>query len=523
MAAPVNALEAVQMVNRLYTRLNARRSAVEEQNEYYLGKQPLRFATKEWADANAKRYEGFSDNWCRPVADAMNERIRHTGLRLRRPDLTPGERGSAFEVGRPKPSPEQVLFNEWWDLNELDTQSSQGFLSSINTARSFVLVWGTRADESEPIVTWERSDQCEIEYSWENRRERVAALKSWADEKLEYATLYTATEVWKFERDRVQAQDRRASQADQGIIRSAAEGGWRARQILGEIWPLRNPMGRVPMVEIPNRPLLGGNPLSEISGTMGLQDAANLLWGYLFHAADYASMDARVIFGPQPKIPILDDNGQKIGEREVRIEDVGGKRLILISDPNGKIDSFSAASLDGFTDVIEVIVGHIASQTRTPPTYLVSKTGMSNVNGEGLKAAEIGLVKKVSEFHLFASPEIREVYVLMALAAGRADMARAARLAKVGWANPEIRSEAQLADALLKKKQLGYPLEYLLELDGIEDSDIYRVLAMVEQERADTQVEVDLRDWQDPQPEGGDGDEYADAAGRGRPVPSAAQ
>lgn len=152
MAAPANALEAVQMVNRLYLRLDARRATVEEQSDYYLGKQPLRFATKEWADANAERYKGFSDNWCRPVADAMNERVRHTGLRLRRTDLAPGERPQAFEIGRPKPSPEQVQFNDWWDLNELDTQSSQGFLASINTARSFVLVWGTRADESESVT-----------------------------------------------------------------------------------------------------------------------------------------------------------------------------------------------------------------------------------------------------------------------------------------------------------------------------------------------------------------------------------
>jgi hypothetical protein len=74
------------------------------------------------------------------------------------------------------------------------------------------------------------------------------------------------------------------------------------------------------------------------------------------------------------------------------------------------------------------------------------------------------------------------VYSLVALVLGDASLAQAARVATITWANPEIRSEAQLADALLKKKQLGYPLEYLMEIDGLDPTDIERVLAMREKE-----------------------------------------
>jgi len=225
----MDALAAVQKINTLYTRLDARRSEIQENEEYNQGKQPLRFATEEWTEANAKRYEGFADNGVRPVADAENERISHTGIVLSKEE-----------------EKAQKTLNEWWDLNELDAQSSQGFLASLMASRSYVLVWGDRDDE--PLVTWERADQCEIEYSWENRRRRVAALKTWADEKIEYATLYTADEVWKFERDRVQVDNQRISQAVQGIIRQASTGGWRPREIKNEPWPLLNPIGRVPMI-----------------------------------------------------------------------------------------------------------------------------------------------------------------------------------------------------------------------------------------------------------------------------------
>jgi hypothetical protein len=193
-------------------------------------------------------------------------------------------------------------------------------------------------------------------------------------------------------------------------------------------------------------------------------------------------------------MPILDSTGKKIGEKPVDIKDLQEKRLLYLTGADTSIDSWPAADLKIFTDTIEVGVGHIAAQTRTPPTYLVSKTGMSNVNGEGLKASEIGLVKKTLEFQSFATPALREVYRLIALAMGDKALAQQTRLATITWMDPEIRSEAQLADALLKKKSLGYPLEKLMELDGMEPLEVERVMAMSEAERNDPQLTAATRE-----------------------------
>jgi hypothetical protein len=166
------------------------------------------------------------------------------------------------------------------------------------------------------------------------------------------------------------------------------------------------------------------------------------------------------------------------------MKDLREKRLMFITGENAKIDAWKAAALDVFTDTIDVAVGHIASQTRTPPTYLVTKTGMSNVNGEGLKASEIGLNKKVLEFQTFASAAMREVNRLIALVKDQPALAEAIQLARVTWMNPEIRSEAQLADMLVKKRSIGYPFKYLLELDGVAPGDIDRIVKMREAEDA---------------------------------------
>tara|TARA_R110002124_G_scaffold5003_3_gene31463 strand:+ start:2779 stop:4236 length:1458 start_codon:yes stop_codon:yes gene_type:complete len=465
------------LTQRIYIRLNNRRPDIEKAENYYHGKQPLSFATEEWQKANAARYAGFSDNWCASVVNAEAERLKPTGF-------TNIDKGSA------------KLLWDHLQFNEFDMQFSQGVITTLTAKRTFVIVWGDRGGE--PVVTFEHPSNVEIEYDWENPRLRKAALKTWVDEDKEYATLYTPDELWKFERPRQVAKNDRDSQAEQSQSSAyVAEGGWQARVSTGDdTWPLRNPLGVVPVVEIGNRPTLKGDPVSEIEGVMPMQDAINLLWAYLFLAADYASMDARVILGAEPpKIPILDKaTGAVIGFRPVDMKDLREKRLITVSGENAKIDQWTAAKLDIFTDTISVGVGHISSQTRTPPTYLVSETGMSNVNGEGLKAAEIPLVMKANEFITFTDPSLREVASLVARVLGNESLAREVRLASVTWASREIRSESQMADALLKKKQTGYPLEYLMELDGLDPATIDRVLAMAEAEQRDLQIEAATRE-----------------------------
>ncbi|SFR76069.1 Phage portal protein, SPP1 Gp6-like [Agromyces sp. CF514] len=478
----MSATDALHMVNRLYARLNGRRPEFDQREQYYEGNQPLTFATEEWKRANASRYADFSDNWCGSVVDAEAERLRYTGVKL--DESTYGDAAKKL--------------HEQWLLNEMDMQSSQGFVASLTSSRSYVIVWADPFTQ-QPTISWEHGADVEIEYDWANSRVRTAALKTWADSGFEYATLYTPNWVWKFQRLRSQARVAEASQADQSRVRNAGStGGWVAREVHGEPWPLVNPMGVVPVVEFANRPTLKGDPRSEIQGVIPMQNAINLLWAYLFLAADYASMPARVVLhqGP-PKMPVLDSEGKQIGEKAVDIKDLAEKRLLYLSGADTAIDSWESAKLDVFTGVIEKAVGHIAAQTRTPPTYLVSTAGMSNVNGEGLKASEIGLVKKSLEFQSFASPAIREVYRLVALVLGDQSLAQAARLATVTWANPEIRSEAQLADALLKKKQLGYPLEYLMEVDGLDPVDIARVLKMREEELNDPQIAAAMRGLDD--------------------------
>lgn len=460
----MNADSAVRLTQKLYARLNARRPDIEKAEGYYEGRQPLSFATEEWKKQNASRYVGFSDNWCAPVVNAEAERVSIGGITWFGDDRARAE-------------------SYWTTLrrNKFELQFSQAIIEELAAKRAFAIVWGD--DAGEPVVTFEHPAMVEVQYDWENPNRRAAALKSWVDEDTEYATLYTPTEVWKWERPRYIQKSEQDSQADQGKPSYGADGGWAPRGGPdAEFW-MRNPLGVVPVVEFENRPMLRGNPISEIQGVMPMQDTINLLWAYLMLAADYASMDARVMLGTDPpKIPILDNTGKVVGERPVEMADLREKRLLSITGDNARIDSWKAAALNIFTDTIEIAVGHVAAQTRTPPHYLVANKGLQNLSGDALKNAEAGLVTKVREFRAFTDDSLREVLRLMALVKGEDKAADAAALATFHWDKVEVRSEAQMADALVKKAQIGYPFEYLLEEAGHSPSDVKRIMALRKRE-----------------------------------------
>lgn len=471
MATPAE--QALALTNRLFAELTSRRPDIRKAYDYLDGKQPLVFATDEWREFHADRYTGFSDNWCEVVAQAPVDRLRIDGFRV----------SSSTDL---LTDDEKQLWSDW-QVNELGAQANQGFLASTVAKRSYTLVWG---DENEtPEVSWERPDQMIVAYSATGRR-RVAALKAWRDEDAdrEYATLYTPDEVWKWERPAV---GQGLKQAGFELPLSLTEGGWMPRQPDGEPWPLRNDLGVVPVVEWPNRPRLGADPLSDVAGVMAMQDAINLMWGYLFSSADWASMPGRVVTGSEPpKVPILDDNGQIVGSRPAKMEDVAKKRILFLPGAGIDVKQWDAAKLDVFLGVVSDLVGHVAAQTRTPGHYLLSNEKFANLNGDALTAAEVPLATKVGNAHVHYGPAAKETAALMALVRGKKDFAQQIRESDaarfVQWKDPAMHSLGQVADAATKDRAVGMSLRTVLERRyGFTEPEIERELERVAAEQAD--------------------------------------
>jgi hypothetical protein len=478
--------QALKWVEKLHTVLTNRRPEVEKQFDYFEGRQPLVYATDQWKTFHQNRYRNFADNWCGVVGRAPVDRQRIDGFRL----------GGPTDV---LTADEKLLWSDW-NRNELGAQSNQGFLASSIAKRSAVIVWSN--DDEEPDVSWEHPSQVAVAYSQDGRQTRLAALKAWTEDDVEYATLYLPHELWKFQRpSSVQFTGGRTGS---GLHVSASFSGrpWFPREVSGETWPLPNPLGEVPVVEWRNRPMLGGEPISDISGTMAMQDAINTLWAYLFNAADHASMPARVVTGAEPpKVPILDADGQVIGQRAAKMQDLAeGRFLFLPGGANGQpvgISQWDAARLDVFTAVISQAVGHIAAQTSTPGHYLLTNEKFANLNGDALTAAEVPLATKVANQQTHYTPAAKETMRLMALVRDKRGLADSIRATDgrqfVQWKDPATHSLGQVADAATKDKAVGLSLRTILERRyGMTEPEIERELQRVRDEKADPMMQAIL-------------------------------
>lgn len=460
--------EAADKLNYLEITRTSRAQEAVELKQYFRGEQPLKYASPEWAAEHQAKYRDFSDNWCEVVANANAERINLIGFRL--PESV-GEKGDSGMSDA-----EKLLWDAWRRAG-MEEGAQQGILEAVVARRSYLYVWGD--DETgEPIVAFKEAGSCIIQYDPVRQMDPMYGVVTWddLDSERQYAHLYTKTQVFQFWRTRLRLNTPGLLLSDGNVTLA---GGW----VFDAAASGDNHLGMVPLVEFPNRPQLGHGPLSDIAGVRAMQDAINLLWAYLFVAADYSSMPGRVVMGQSPpKIPLLDAQGNKVGEQPIDIEQLSRGRMLWLTGQNASIGQWDAAKLDVFTGVIEQAIRHVAAQTRTPPHYLSNNTGLSNLSGDAITNAEAGLVKKVWQTISYLNRPVREAFRLIALQLGEPELAEACRVGTPDWADPANRSDAQAADAMLKKKDIGYPFEYLLEEAGKSPTDISRIMDMKAEE-----------------------------------------
>ena len=480
MARQDQMVEVVQQLNILDAELRRRRDEINRLTRYYDGDQPLEFASEQYREWFGDQYQGFADNWVAPVADAQSERMRLEGVR---PE---GEKTTSTKL------------RKWWEASGAAEEFPLAISRTAVAARSFALVWGSSDpegvdgdDNDEPQVTFEDPAQAIVAYEPGDRRKRRCGLKLWSDEwtGTDFATFYTPEFLYKFKRSSGSRMDGfgNTSTTASGLIvpaHLASRGGWEPREVRGEPWPLPNPLGEVPLVEFQNKPKLIGEPQSEVSGVISMQDAINALWAYLFTSADYAALPQRVILGAElPKIPILDSNGRVVGHKPLDLPEANIKRILNLEGPNAKIAQWNPASLSIFTEVIEKAANHIGNQTRTPLYYFASS--IQNISGDTLKALETGLNSKVLDRIEVANGPTRTVYRLMAKAAGDEALAKSVGAGTIVWKDHESRSETQKVDGLQKLKDMCFPLEYLVEkYTGGEADEVERIMDMLMDELA---------------------------------------
>lgn len=436
---PESAREWLDVLNK---RLDARRPEVDLYEAYYAGEHRLAFQTSRFRETFGSLFKAFADNWCALVVDASVERLAVEGFRF----------GGETEADE----------NAWeiWQQNDLDAQSVLAHTEAVKCGESYVLVAPPPEGEKLPYITVEHPSQCIVAHAPGMRRRRQAALKKWADEEgFAYANVYLPDSVHHFKSLR--------KISDPGM------GGkieWREHAEADHPAMESHELGEVPMFALCNAPGMMTGGTSDLQGVIKPQDAINKLTADMLIASEFAAYPQRWATGlevdPEDPDAIL----------HVKQWLASMANVWAVGDPEAKFGQFAAADLRNYTGAVEMLVQHIAAQTRTPPHYLLGQSG-TFPSGESLKSTETGLVAKCKR-KMVSFGDTWESMMRCAMRSLGALPANAEQLETL-WRDPESRTTGEQTDAAVKELSIGIPRELIWRRRlGMSPQEIQQAKAM---------------------------------------------
>lgn len=478
--------ESQKWLERLSLALDRRAEDFAKFDDYYRGHQGTRLVNKpKYPPAFTRIFERYCENFMCVVVDAVEERLDIEGFR--------------FPTGEADADATDPDAWRIWQDNQLDAMSQIGHTEALVKSVAYVMVSPFKNEfvgKDSPRITVELPDET-IVVNEAGTRKRIVGMKRWIDDaaKRTYATLYYPDRIEKWEA--VRTDERTALPAASGdplppedpfhnggggTERRLTAGDltagtttWTVRTVEGEVWPLPNPLGVVPIVPLINRPRLDGSGESEIKQVTNIQDAINTLAMNELVASEKSAIGQKWATGIE--IPLDPETGEPKGAFAP-----GEDAMLSTSAPDAKFGQFQASDLNQFGGSIDQRVKRIASITRTPYHYFLDHGGQPP-SGESLKSSETGLVRKARRKTRHFGEGWEEVMRLAfkVLEDPRADVSGAETV----WANPESMTEAEHVDALTKKRvSLKVPLKQLWEDAGYSPVQIAKFEALLQAEAA---------------------------------------
>lgn len=441
----------------LLLELAARQPVLGLRFAYYDGDHPLPRAPRVAREAYARFLRQSRSNWVQLVVDSVAERLQVVGFRF-----DAGETGDA---------------DAWaiWQANGFDAESELSQTDALTGGVSYVSVWPDEDNPSGVSIAPEHPLQTIVAFDSRRRRRRLASAKVW----IEFGSwmCWVATpETWVIYTA--------AAGAAQTTTAAVPTGSW---EIVTEA---ANPLGEVPVIELRpwprTRPLLPGEipGRSEMDGVIDIQNRINTTTFNRMVASEYASFRQRWATG----LALANRRDPTTGEElidpvtglpiPIPPYDAAVDRLWTAEDPGVSFGEFGESELTGYIKATTADIEQLAAITKTPPHYLLGS--IVNASGDALKAAETGLVSKVSRRAAHLGEGWEDVMRLAFAALGNP---RAVDVgAEVIWRDFETRSEGERVDALTKMATLGVPRPVLWQRWGASPQEITRWQAMAADE-----------------------------------------
>ena len=361
-------------------------------------------------------------NYCGLVSSSVAERLHVDGFRA-------GSTGGADA---------DAAAWQIWQHNHLDADSELVHSAALDLSEAYVMVG---FDGERSTISVEDPRTVTVETHPLNRRHYRAGVKTWTDD-VEGATrsvLYLPRSVHYFTRP-------------SGTNRWAPE-AWRETgpDFIGEAAPVENTLGEVPIERFLNRPQLSGDGLGEFEDAIDIQDRINNVTLDRLVIAKLQTYRQRWVKG----IASEDEDGNPID-----LPFIPGVDMLwaVDADPSEvEFGEFSQVDLRPLLESARDDVTAFVTLTGLPPHYVAGD--LVNASADALAAAEARLVAKVRARQRTFGESWERVLTMAAKWEGLElpdDI-------EIIWADPERKTDAQLADAAVKKQAAGVPWRQRME------------------------------------------------------------
>ncbi|KXP10061.1 phage portal protein [Tsukamurella pseudospumae] len=384
---------------------------------YYAGNSPLSYLAPEAAALLGDRLRRVRANIPKVLVDSIVERLRITGF-------------AGVDV--------------WadWLRNDLDQLSPQAMREALILGSGYAIVWA--GVDGRPSVSIESARQMAM-VTDPGTRQTVAALKRWETA--------TTTECTLFLPDRVQRYTANSTGATTAGFRLVDE--------------LDNPLGTVPVVRLLNSDrVLDTEGTSEMESVIDLSDALVKLLCDMMIASETGARPRRWSTGVELS---EDDEGNAVSPF------AEGDQFLVAEAEGAKFGQLPGADLGGYENAIGVIMRQISAVSGLPE-HMLGIGGDNPTSADSIRASEAALTAKAEAKQALFGRSWEQIARLMVGVRDGADPSSVE--ARVEWADPATRSEAQEADAVTKLFSVGLlPASFALRKLGYSDSEIDEIHA----------------------------------------------
>ena len=467
----------LQIIRQVIREMSTASGEMEKYRRYYEGDQKLTYGTQSFQDEFGDAFEGFRDNWCEVVVDAVADKLTIERIIFGDGESEDGE-GEDIEDGDVTTNP---LSDKIWDVfrrNKIKEQQTEVHQGALVESRSAVIVWPDK--DLGARIDWQPGNLVYVRYADDDWRHPVLAVKRWQAANGDvYVNVYTAEFLYKYMEQSGTIQPASGNTPfDRIQPRTAPTTGLVPRDVPDEQWPLPNPLGRVPVVEFTNK---NG---SELRNVIPQQDAVNYMIVLAMLAGEHAGNPQRVLFtAAKPPIGGYSNTPGQVWTIPPTT-DADGKIH------EGKAFEFKPAEISQFRQFIEMMLQHMALTSKTPMRMFFhsDRGGRGDApSGDSLLVSDDALMEKIEDRQNRWGDNWVEVATLVGLAID-AFSEGSIPIGETRWQDPRARYRTALIEEAVKLNEIGIPLEFIITRLGLSIDEVDALRALLEERKEEEEA-----------------------------------